>query len=256
MNYWKNKQSMIIHAEEHLTFCLSNFDAEIKSCVANSKIYTETSKLSTGAGNNLTTKQIVVQLDVVSAVFELRKLYPTSKIAVLNFASYKNPGGMFLQGSSAQEESICHASILFPVLSQLELDYYQYNRKHLNRALYTNRAIYTPDIIFMHEGNVTSVDVLTCAAPNYTAARKYQQITLEQNSAALYSRINFVFDILEENNVDIFLSGAYGCGVFGQNPVEVATFMKNRANRSYIPNVVYAIPSGYNLHAFEQIIGE
>ena len=41
------------------------------------------------------------------------------KIAVLNFASFKNPGGMFYNGSSAQEESLCHESFLYNVLKKI-----------------------------------------------------------------------------------------------------------------------------------------
>ena len=35
------------------------------------------------------------------------------RLAALNFASFKNPGGMYMEGSSAQEESLCHYSILY-----------------------------------------------------------------------------------------------------------------------------------------------
>lgn len=56
-------------------------------------------------------------LDSVSAVLKYTDL--SSKIAVLNFASYKEPGGMFLQGSKAQEECLCHESTLYNVLRKL-----------------------------------------------------------------------------------------------------------------------------------------
>ncbi|TGU62336.1 TIGR02452 family protein, partial [Mesorhizobium sp. M00.F.Ca.ET.186.01.1.1] len=46
----------------------------------------------------------------------------------LNFASAKNPGGGFLGGSQAQEESLARASGLYPCLVQME-EMYQYNRQ-------------------------------------------------------------------------------------------------------------------------------
>lgn len=53
----------------------------------------------------------VSTLDTVSAIFHFTN--GKNKVAALNFASYKHPGGMFLKGSKAQEECLCHESFLF-----------------------------------------------------------------------------------------------------------------------------------------------
>ena len=60
--------------------------------------------------------------DTMSALIDEGHDNPGEKIAVLNFASYQNPGGKFLEGSSAQEESLCHASTLYECLS-VQKDY-------------------------------------------------------------------------------------------------------------------------------------
>ena len=59
------------------------------------------------------------QIDVVNAttLAAARKLVesrPPGNVACLNFASAKNPGGGFLGGSQAQEESLARASGLIP----------------------------------------------------------------------------------------------------------------------------------------------
>ena len=54
-----------------------------------------------------------------------------------------------MEGSSAQEESLCHESFLYNVLSRYK-EYYHANTYCKNRNLYSDRALYSPDIIFEH----------------------------------------------------------------------------------------------------------
>ena len=54
-----------------------------------------------------------------------------NNIGILNFASYKNPGGMFLRGSTAQEEALCHESTLYNVLIKFNDTYYKSNRENI-----------------------------------------------------------------------------------------------------------------------------
>ncbi|MGE5703123.1 MAG: TIGR02452 family protein [Clostridia bacterium] len=62
----------------------------------------------------------------------------------LNFASAKNPGGGFQNGSQAQEESLERASGLYPCIAQME-EMYQYNRSR-NTCLYSDYMIYSPKV--------------------------------------------------------------------------------------------------------------
>ena len=59
------------------------------------------------------------EYDFASNRKKVKELFDEEKesICALNFASYKNPGGKFMDGSSAQEECLCHESILYEVLS-------------------------------------------------------------------------------------------------------------------------------------------
>jgi uncharacterized protein (TIGR02452 family) len=153
---------------------------------------------------------------------------------------------------------LCHESILYNVLSSNNLKpFYEYNLKHLNGGSYEDRAIYTPDVLFVDNNNLPKfkADVLTCASPNY-GYYIAQKVSKEKNYKALESRINFVKKILVDNNVDIAILGAYGCGVFHQDPFVVAklfseAFSKDTGN---IKKVYYAIPGGHNYFAFERTI--
>lgn len=191
-------------------------------------------------------KIVVDRMDSAKSVFA----HNSGKTAVLNFASYKNPGGKFFEGSVAQEECLCHASNLYNVLSECG-HYYDWNKKHNNKALYTDRAIYLKDIVFIDESvcvygtdpTVLKADVITCAAPNYYAAGKYANVSNDENEEALAQRIKFVLDVAEDNGVETLILGAFGCGVFGQDAMVVAKYFKKYLNKYnyHFKNVYFSI---------------
>ena len=62
-----------------------------------------------------------------------------------------------------------------------------------------NRGLFSPDIKFFKNGKIVHCNVITCAAPNKTAATRYQQISDLENKTVLEKRIKFVLDIAKEN---------------------------------------------------------
>lgn len=236
--YWIDKEEMAAMARIHTREMQNKYAAEIASAIMNTQIYDM--NFQSEKQNEKVMKIFVEDLDTVSAA-RMYRLYGTPTL--LNFSSYKNPGGMFLNGSKAQEECLCHESFLYNVLSE-QKSFYAWNNSHKNRALYQNRGLYSPEVIFERGGVAFSCNVITCAAPNKSAAQKYQNVTDEENTRVLKSRIKFVLDIAKENNVDILILGAYGCGVFGQNTAEVAEIFKNylETTHSCFEQVVFAVP--------------
>lgn len=119
----------------------------------------------------------VTKRKTFEAAIQIRRERPAWNIAVLNFASATNPGGGVKTGSSAQEESLCRCSTLYPSLAQdwLWRKYYRKNRDtHDN--LHTDACIYSPGVVIcktdnpyparMEEKDWAAVDVISCAAPN------------------------------------------------------------------------------------------
>lgn len=205
--------------------------------------------------NNM--KVSIEACDTVTTLFKMSN-EKGNKIAILNFSSYKNPGGGYLKGSFTQEESICAESTLYPVLTKFTDTYYDWNRGHLNHSLYENRALYSPNIVFEKNNKVVWSDVITCAAPNYSSAKK-QKVSWEDNKKVLKDRIKFVLDIAEENGVSTLILGAWGCGVFGQNPQKVAEyFLTELIDRSF-SKVIFAVPKSNrnkNYILFKNVIDE
>ena len=168
--------------------------------------------------------------------------HPEWKIVVLNFASATNPGGGVKTGSSAQEESLCRCSTLYPTLTQnwLWQCYYQKNRDaHDNR--HTDACIYSPGVVIcktdeawperMEEKDWVTVDVISCAAPNLrrrpsNAYNSDYGAPATMTSADLYKlhlkRAKHILHIAAANKVDALILGAFGCGAFANDPQVVA----------------------------------
>src|SRR5204863_2972513 len=94
-------------------------------------------------------------------------------LACLNFASAKNPGGGFLNGSLAQEEALACASGLYPCLLAAP-DYYARNRANRS-ALYLDLLVFSPLLPFFRNDAGVLLEkpilasVITAPAPNAEA---------------------------------------------------------------------------------------
>lgn len=257
--YWKNKKGRAELAAIHTAEMEKDFHTEIQEAVKNSTIYSEDSEFvptNIIASERAMAAELVAE-DSVAAIMDSAQ----GKTAVLNFASYKEPGGGFMVGSRAQEESLCHESFLYNVLRQFQY-YYDWNNQHKNLGLYLNRAIYTPNVRFERDGQVEYCDVITCAAPNYSVGKKYGNVDSAINSKYLDSRIKFVLSIAAEQGVDTIILGAFGCGVFSQDATEVMEIFKKYLSTEFkcFDKVIFAIPSDvYSENytkAYNVLIGE
>jgi uncharacterized protein (TIGR02452 family) len=147
-------------------------------------------------------------------------------VAVLNFASAKNPGGGFLGGAQAQEESLARSSGLYPSLLT-QPRFYEFHRKQDN-LLYSDMMIYSPKVPVFRSDDGTlleepyNVSFITSAAPNAGAIATNQPERLEQIPDALENRSRYVLAVTEQFNHQRLILGAWGCGVFRNDPVMVA----------------------------------
>lgn len=184
----------------------------------------------------------VVKKETVEALYDLSS--DDGKIAVLNFASYKSPGGMFMEGSIAQEEALCHESDLYNILSSDRLVnmFYKENRRQLNRGLYNSNLLYVPDVVFMHQKERRLADVITAAAPNKGTAQKYQHVSDEECDLTMRRRIQHILLAAIDEGVDTIILGAFGCGVFRNDPGTVAHIFKEELVGCPFRKVVMAVP--------------
>lgn len=234
-------------AEEHTMEMEKKYKEDIEKSVSSSVIFSPEDNIKT-TSDYLETEIVVCNIDTVSAAIE------NDGCTVLNFASYKNPGGGFIRGAMAQEEALCHESYLYNVLSE-QKDFYEWNRHHINNSLYEDRIIWTPDVVFERD-KIVRCNIITCAAPNYSAASGNG---ISKNTALMVmkKRIRKILDVTQMYHTDIFIAGAFGCGVFGNDAADVAKIFKDEILRgTSIKRIIFAVPSGNgNYDKFNKIMG-
>ena len=199
---------------------------------------------------------------IKAALYYLKQTGYKKKIAILNFANWTDKGGGVTRGAVAQEEAICRCSTLYKnlIADNVSKFYESHNSKdNYNNYIYNNDIIYSPKVLILKDdtnsGNIVTLDfndnenkqnfvsVITCAAPyNYNG----KIFTDEDIHKIHLSRGKRILDIALNNDIDIIILGAFGCGAFKNNPIVVSKAYKeiliNQNYQQYFEKVVFAIP--------------
>jgi len=179
------------------------------------------------------TQPEILQISTLEAARLLANTYENThhdKSGILNFASATKPGGGFLNGAQAQEESIARASTLYPTLmTNAAKHFYDLHTHDSQDGSYSHAMIYSPDVTIFRDddGGWTppfDVDVLTSAAVNAGELRKSTrgrifgvEDNIEKEMKERMGRILFLF---EKEGVSDVVLGSFGTGVF-RNDVSV-----------------------------------
>jgi uncharacterized protein (TIGR02452 family) len=178
----------------------------------------------------------VVNETSLSASQRLVSQYGGSTTLCLNFASAKNPGGGFLGGSQAQEESLARSSGLYASLVP-QAEYYEANRA-CRTALYTDHMILSRDVPVFRDDAGTLLDVpytlgiLTAPAVNAGAICKSETENTPRIWPTMAARIAKVLALAGHHGFENLVLGAWGCGVFKNDPSEIATLFADALLRS------------------------
>lgn len=221
-----------------------------------------------------------------------------SNITVLDFADYLKPGGMFMEGSMAQEESICHKSNLYNILTYGDRfnEHFRDNHKIFDQSgnhAYSDACVMIPSVIFVDDKNRqkrrTVADVIVLAAPNkrhldtdnltesdfdYVLRKRIEMIfkasymfykkrgIITEDEHVSFGKSEafhlFMFDDNGSNIKQTLVLGAFGCGVFRNDPRRVAEIMIDCISKGYAnmyDRVIFAIPPGFNHDVFSRVIG-
>ncbi|WP_030247798.1 TIGR02452 family protein [Streptomyces sp. NRRL S-350] len=184
-------------------------------------------------------------------------------VGVLNFASARNPGGGYLRGARAQEEDLCRSALLYSCLLEAP-DYYEAHRASSDLR-YSHRVIVSPDVPVIRDrrGDLLAqpypVTFLTSPAPN--AGQLERRSAGVDVRAVLAERAERVLAAAARHDVRTLVLGAWGCGVFRNDPAQVAEAFEGALARrgAAFERVVFAVwdrsPVSVNRAAFEARFG-
>lgn len=153
------------------------------------------------------------------------RLAADAELALLNFASATRAGGGFLQGAKAQEEDLARCSALYACL-RTQTEFYALHRAR-DSPLYSDAMIYSPRVPFFRVRSESRLDrafeasVITAAAPNATRARR-AGVGASELEAIFRRRTGKLLALAEARGQLTLVLGAWGCGVFGNDPAMAA----------------------------------
>jgi uncharacterized protein (TIGR02452 family) len=202
---------------------------------------------------------IVDGIDTVSAIVKYERF--DNSVCVLNMASSRKAGGGVRNGSRAQEECLFRCSNLFETVLQEEYPLLE------DDAIYTQVASFFKDVNYNRMDEVIS-DVITIPAINLNKMMKDGQevYTDEEYRKETRRRIIAMLSEARENFVDVLILGAWGCGVFGNDPETMATIFKEVIEErdgfysKWFEKIVFAVINDHNsvdnnYEIFKRILG-
>ena len=188
---------------------------------------------------------------------------PDRDVFALNFASAKNPGGGFLGGSQAQEESLARASGLYACL-MTQWDYYEENRA-FGSCLYTDHMIYSPQVpVFRDDDDElleepVPVSFLTAPAVNAGVVRQKERRNAGKIESTMLRRMRMLLSVAASHKYRAIVLGAWGCGVFRNDADEVASWFRrvliHENFAGYFDQITFAIVGDSRnsaIHSFQK----
>ena len=177
------------------------------------------------------------------------------KTLIVDPGAFTHPGGAYEDGAFGPEQILCSESNLYPVLCAHKRDFYDKNRDYRRGSLFTDRALYLPEVLFSRESDTRRADVLVIAEPIRAYALENHRSERECDKA-LADRIETIFRVAAANGAEALIMGAFGCGRNGYPVEQVIELIQNwiAEHPGAVPNVVFAVPR-MHADAFREAFG-
>ena len=168
---------------------------------------------------------------------------------VLNFADARQPGGLYFYGENTQEEALCRQSTLYASISS-EKARVMYDNNRDVKNLDTDYLLLSPCVEVFRDRELNLLEhphttaVISVAAPNLYG-RAYG-VDIAELRRYYRKRIKHILCVAAENSFKSITLGAWGCGAFGNNPMEIAAAFRDvlvdDGFGRYFDRIIFPIP--------------
>lgn len=190
------------------------------------------------------------------------------RVLVMNFANAHIPGGGFLNGARAQEESLCRCSTLYAsISSDRAKEMYDYNNSRKD-PLDSNYMLLSENVAVFRdftckplpEDELYIVSVVTVPAPNKKG--RACSVSQQELDRCMRDRIEKMLWMAARRGYRTLILGAWGCGAFGHDTKTVAqyfydAFFEGVKFTRFFDTVCFAIlHDDKKMQAFQEVFGD
>lgn len=169
------------------------------------------------------------------------------KVLLINSASLKRPGGGVVNGSQAQEESICRRTNLYMALKKVDSD--------IEYPLFgKSKGIFTENITVFKDLNHKLCDpfkINILSIFSRPANKIKSESYMKQLNRDIFETILFTCN---KYNIETLVIIPIGCGVFDNDPYQIASMFKmyidNTSTSTLEKVIISCYSSGNNYDAF------
>lgn len=186
--------------------------------------------------------------------FEAALSFRDTKCLVLNFSNAFTPGGGVENGASTQEESLCRCSSLYAsITSEKASEVYKNNNEEAEKNRpETDAIIISPKVSVFCNRKFDKLPkpfvtaVMTCPAVDRSFSfRKLFGSDSKKAAETMRRRVRFMLSAAADGGYKDLILGAWGCGDFGNSPVDVAGYfhevLVEEGFVNYFDHVIFAV---------------
>ena len=195
----------------------------------------------------------ILEMSTLQGAKFLFQACPAFKTGILNFGSATQPGGEFMNGVSAEEESIARSSTLHLSLQTRQAtSFYELHDRDNRGGLYSHAMIYSPSVAIFRDDDGDwlcpyHIDIVTSPTVNADLVRKLRHGRPDVERRVLSEmkeRMGRILALFERKGISNLVLGSFGTGVL-QNDVE---------SLAKIWGELLDAPGARFAHSFNQVI--